>query len=286
MTSEAWPWFQHAPLRTIVLHGKKLLFTPVPKSGCTSMLWLIADLAGYKPRRFHKGGGSEVTPHMTVHNLWTWGDKHRWSKLSATEQYDIGYSDKWLRFTVVRDPATRLWSAWQSKLLMQEPGFVERFGDEDWFPTAPVAADEVVQSFRAFVRSLDGADRPLDVHWAPQHHLLGTAPPMNYIGRAEAMGETLDRLAEHLEVPVDSLVLTRENSSLVSYHPGVYDDETRGILAEVYAGDYEAYGYQPVPEDSLPPEWFERTGSLLAPIHQLVDRHRRIDVLSRAASSS
>jgi len=286
MTSEGWPWFQHAPLRTIVLHGKKVLFTPVPKSGCTSTLWLIADLAGYKPRRFHQGGGSEVTPHMTVHNLWTWADKHRWAKLSATEQYDIAYSDNYLRFTVVRDPATRLWSAWQSKLLMQEPGFVERFGDEEWFPTDPRSPEDVVDYFRAFVRSLAGPERPVDVHWAPQHHLLGNAPPMNFIGRAEAFGETLNRLAEHLEVPVETLELPRENSSLVSYHPGVYDEETRGVLREVYADDYDEYGYPPVADDVLPPEWLERTASLLAPIHQLVDRHRRIDVLSRAASSS
>ncbi len=289
MTSEGWPWFQHATLRTIVLPGRKLLFTPVLKSGCTSTLWLMADLIGYRPERFQKAGGPAISPHMTVHNTWTWGDRHRWSKLSASEQYDISYADDWMRFSIVRDPAPRLFSAWQSKLLMQEPGFVDRFGDAEWFPWKLRSGDEVVEQFRAFVRSLaDVEKRRVDAHWAPQVNLLAAAPPMTHIGRVERMGETLELLAQHLEMTVDELVLPRENSSLISYDPGVYDEETAGLVNEVYADDYEAYGYQQVtaPSGGPSPEWLERSTSLLPAVQMVVDRHRRIDVLSTGAGNS
>lgn len=287
MVSEDWPWFQHAALRTIVLQGRQVLFTPVLKSGCTSTLWLLAGLIGYKPERFHRSGGPAVTPHMTVHNLHVWGDRHRWAKLSASEQYDISYADDWFRFSIVRDPAPRIWSAWQSKLLMQEPGFVERFGDAAWFPWQPRNADEVVELFRQFVRSMaDPATRLVDAHWSPQARLLAAAPPMTHIGRVENVEATLELLAAHLGVPVEELVLPRENSSLVSYHPGVYDAETAVIVNEVYAEDYSSYGYAPLTADpdGLPDRWRGHANATLPAIHAVVDRHRRIDVLSRAAN--
>lgn len=286
MTSDGWPWFPHATLRSVVLPGRKVVFTPVLKSGCTSTLWLMADLIGYQPERFHRSAGPAVSPHMTVHNLWIWGDRHRWSKLTAQEQYDITYADDWLRFSVVRDPAPRLFSAWQSKLLMQEPGFVERFDSAEWFPWRPRTGEDVVELFRAFVRTLPDAEkRPIDAHWAPQVKLLAAAPPMTHIGRVEAMEETIAVLAEHMEVPAEELVLPRENSSLIKYDPGLYDEETAAIVNEVYAEDYEAYGYAPLeaPAGDPSPEWYAATKALLPSIHMIVDRHRRIDALSTAA---
>ncbi len=61
-----------------------------------------------------------------------WLERYRWSKLIAEARHAIVHDDSWLRFTTLRDPNTRLWCAWRSKLLLREPGFVGRFGGEPW----------------------------------------------------------------------------------------------------------------------------------------------------------
>ena len=43
---------RHVELRTVVLDELKVVFLPVPKGGCTSMLWLLSKLAGIPPETF------------------------------------------------------------------------------------------------------------------------------------------------------------------------------------------------------------------------------------------
>ena len=37
---------RHVAQRTVVLPQHRVLFLPMPKAGCTSVLWLLAELAG------------------------------------------------------------------------------------------------------------------------------------------------------------------------------------------------------------------------------------------------
>ena len=86
----------------------------------------------------------------------------------------------------MREPAKRLWSAWQSKLLLREPRFVEDFGAEPWFPRLPEDPAGIVEDFRRFVAAVgDGA--AVDVHWAVQSDLVGQLP-LSHVGRLEEMG--------------------------------------------------------------------------------------------------
>ena len=92
---------------------------------------------------------------------------------------------------ITRDPVSRLWSAWQSKLLLHEPGIGRRFQQEAWYPGVPVSAEEIVNAFRAFVRELASDKPPYDAHWLPQALTFDQAPPLNHIGRLESLQDTL-----------------------------------------------------------------------------------------------
>src|SRR5579875_3086593 len=187
----------HVVRRTIVLPEHKVLFMPTPKAACTSILWQLARLGGQPLERFEESGLSEVSAALTVHDMSRWEPRFRFAKLPEAERAEALADDSWFRFTVVRNPATRVWSAWQSKLLLREPRFLQEWGDRPWFPRVPRRPADVVEDFRKFAAAL--ADPEIeDVHWTLQASLLGDLP-FTHIGRTEALPATLDALTAHLE---------------------------------------------------------------------------------------
>lgn len=270
----------------MLLPRRRVVYVPMPKSGCTSMLWALADVAGCGPEQFHRSISGQVTPSMTIHDLDRWRDEFKWAERTDAERDRISADPQWLRFTIVRDPAPRLWSAWQSKLLLREPDYAAAYGAERWFPTRPAEPGDVIAAFRAFVRALDpdARRRPDDAHWAPQTRVLETAPPLNHIGRIERLDETVDVLRRHIGGRAASRIrLTRENGGLLPYSPAVYDADTARIVNRLYAEDLHRFGYRPLaPEEggSLD-EWSHTAEPILPLLRGHIDRHERLAVLLR-----
>ncbi|MGH3358229.1 MAG: sulfotransferase family 2 domain-containing protein [Nocardioidaceae bacterium] len=288
MSTEPWPRFTHAERRTMLLPRRRILYVPMPKSGCTSMLWTLSQVAGCAPEQFHRSVSGQVTPSMTIHDLDRWRDKYKWAELTGSEQADIAADPEWLRFTTVRNPATRLWSAWQSKLLLREPDYAAAYGTERWFPRRPDDALELVDAFRTFVHALNVEPdvRPSDAHWAPQTRVLDTAPPLTHIGRIENIDETVDLLRLHIGGRAASRVrVARENGGLLPYSPALYDAETAQIVNDVFAEDLDRFGYPPLepdPEASLD-DWTAAVEPMLPLLRGHIDRHERLAVLLRVA---
>ena len=266
----------HVLQRTVVLPELRVLFLPVPKAGCTSVLWLLADLAGIPPERFSRSRLAEVTPALTVHdtNLWA---PHRLADFEGDERERVLAEDGWLRFTIVRDPVRRLWSAWQTKLLLREPRFVDAFGDQPWFPRVPERPADLREDFRSFVAALSNPSVE-DVHWGVQHELVSQLP-LTHVGRVERFDETLARLREHLgdRRPGEP---GRENRSPLSMPADAYDTAGASLLRERYAADLEGFGYE-VPEPEPDPEWEARVEPLLPLLRGMTQQHERIGQLQR-----
>lgn len=111
-----------------------MLFLPIPKAACTS---------------------------VTVHDTNAWAPDHRFAHSEDQACERVLREDGWLRFTVVRDPWQRLWSAWLSKLLLREPRFVALCGEQPWFPREPERAADVIEDFRRFVAAARRNASPL-----------------------------------------------------------------------------------------------------------------------------
>ena len=125
----------HVRSHTVVLPRQRVLFLPMPKAACTSVLWTLAELAGMTPEDFEGSTLPEPSAALTVHDMNAWAPDHRFARYEGEARRRILEED-WLRFTVVRDPWHRLWSAWVSKLLLREPRFVATHGEQPWFPPA------------------------------------------------------------------------------------------------------------------------------------------------------
>lgn len=280
----------HVQQRALVFEDLRLLYVPVPKAACTAILWSLARLARIGDHRFRDSMAWEVSPALTIHDQSCWPDPFRFSERSPEARERIFQAPEWLRFTVVRHPFRRLWSAWQSKVLLAEPQFVEKFSREPWFPPAVGSGAEIVESFRAFLAALRGDPRLVeaDVHWAPQAGLIEHERiTYDLVGKVENLGETLDRIRDHVhetkgyELPQ----LPRTNVTPLPYADELFAESDVPFLVDAYADDLRLFGYDSPDSDSLgrdmPASWIAMVDGLAPALQEVRDRNERIADLNR-----
>lgn len=273
--------------RGIVIEELRIVYVPVSKAACTSLRWLLADLLGLARGSFEDPEAFRATQGQTIQNVNKWPPEYIVQRAAPSWLQEVAEDESWFRFSVVRDPARRLWSAWQSKLLLRQPGFVERFGGEPWFPEVPSSPEDVIEGYERFVAALEAEEdrRPSDPHWRLQTELLGDAPPaLNHIGKVERLGETLGLLGEHVARFGRRLPPMRhENVTPLAYPEGLLGEKTLRIVRERYAPDYRAFDY-PVPGETPPANdaaqaWNERTRLLLGVVATLISHNERLTML-------
>jgi Sulfotransferase family len=278
------PFSQHVTQRTVVLPELRVLFLPMPKAGCTTVLWVLAELAGLSLESFSRSTLPEVSPALTVHDMSLWRDEHRLSHYEGAGRARVLEEDGWFRFTLVRHPGPRLWSAWYSKLLLREPRFVNQFEREPWFPRIPERPADLLEDFRRFAAALPrrGAE---DVHWAVQADLVRQLP-LGHVGRVEQLAETLALLRAHVGEERWPKRAPHENRSALPM-PAVYDDDTASVVRERYADDFEAFGYDSTDLGGRPlEEWEEQVAAMIPLLRDSIDRNERVGQLHLAAQSS
>jgi hypothetical protein len=274
----------HVTRRSIILPDHKILFMPMPKAACTTILWQLAGLAGMPVERFETSALPEVSTALTIHDMARWDPEYRWNNLDEHARQEILDDDSWFRFTLVRNPASRVWSAWQSKLLLREPRWLREWGDQPWFPRLPSTPESLLEDYRKFVLAL--ADPEIeDVHWTVQHQLTD-ALRFNHIGRSESLSETIAALTAHLADidPNAQLHPGRENRAPLPLPRSAYDDTTAAVMNDRYAADFENFGYSPIVGTTEVDEpWAATVAPILPMLAELIDRNTRVGQLSEVA---
>ena len=249
----------------LVVDDLRLLYVPVPKAGSTAILGALAEVVGIGPDDLAQSRKLEATRSLAVHDGSVWGPSFRFDGRTDDERDEILGSADWLRLTVVREPARRLWSAWVSKVLVRDPRFVAVFG-ESWFPPVPATAEDVLAAFREFVRGLPTAARH-DVHWLPQADLVGASTvSYQHVGRVEELDTTAAVLEERVRSFGATLpALRRENPSILPFVPALFDPETAVACARWTEPDRQAFGYEQVAPAPGPPEqsWFQAVDAII-----------------------
>jgi hypothetical protein len=274
---------------TFVMPRWQAMYVSVNKAACTSLKWLVAELQDENPARFHRSISREVTRTMTIHRRHLWQKTPMAKRLPDDELAAISPDNGWFVFGVVRHPTARLFSAWQSKLLLREPWWVQEFGEQEWFPRTPTSGDDIVDEFIRFVRIVakDPEQRIMrNRHFAPQRWMLAAdRMPYTRIYKTSEIPELLTEFEAHLRARGYSgreLTLPRANETPLKPIAALFPPEVLDAARALYGPDFELFGY----DDGMPGglDTAERyDDDAIAEIGRLVERQERINDLALQA---
>ncbi|KAF2391005.1 MULTISPECIES: sulfotransferase family protein [Pseudomonas] len=256
----------------------KLFYVATPKVACTSLKWWFSELEGVADAVRELKVSTESDPELVVHDsLWYVAPQ---LFVTAQERLDQIKSDGYFSFAVVRNPYKRIFSAWQSKVLLCEPLQMERYKGQAFVDCDISSLSDVAASFEQFVEYLYAHEAPQyqDSHWTPQHELLRPDLfPYTVVSKIEDTKALNAALSEHLgDAYINPFTAARANESLIPYLPEFISPRSKDIIDQLYARDFELFGYS----TELPPakEVFseEQLSSALKGIELLRGRHQRI----------
>lgn len=234
--------------RTYLAPEAKVVFESLNKNACTSLKWMMADLAGEDLDGFRAGDMPYIDDSEPIHKRELWKVSPRLDSLTEDERAQIHPDNGWFVFAVVRDPRLRLFSAWQNKLLIENP-FSVRWAKEWWYPRHPLTAETVVEDFAKFV-DLMGQDelhwlREKDAHFRDQVEMLAEdAVPYTRIYEISEIKQLQVDLNEHLAaIGRPPVSLPRANPTPLRAIGALYANGVREKIEEIYAADFERFGH-------------------------------------------
>jgi hypothetical protein len=243
----------------------RILYFETPKAACTTIKLFLRDLCDARPIAYPVGAQRESRRDMFVH-IRSNVPLPSLVDLDEHTQQEVLTAADFLRFGIVRNPYTRLISAWRNKVMLCEPGYEYVYravmGD-----IPPVRAKRVLR----FQQFLDYVESEPDLsscnpHWRRQVDLLlCSAIPYSHIGKMEQLSETLSLIERHLR-PAKPLRLANSNSTGGGYGP--MDEAAAERIYRLYLADFEAFGYE---KDS----WRDITWSEVD--HEVVPQARFMD---------
>ncbi len=245
------------------------------KTAGTTLKTVAAKLEGEWLASRH--GRSDDDPAQRAEN-WLWtptlGDLNEgWLR-------EVFLGSSFFRFTTVRHPLARCWSAWIDKVVRRHPEFVARFGKEEWWPGELSEGRDLVESFVAFADALHcepgllGADR----HWAPQHLVLQWgAFPYDFVGKTERFDEVIMRWEEATGLPIQpySSQIGRRNANALALPGSLLPEDIWRRLSRLYEIDADAFEYTMTQEDwAAEPDWEHMALRLLRSRRESSEPHR------------
>ena len=226
--------FQHHSLITSMFFPEsRLMVAGNPKAAGTSLRWWLLPLHGVDVAVLTRESlWQESLPYQTV-----WDTRvdlrYAWNNLDEAQRQDALTSTDVLTVKPVRHPITRAFSAWSGKYLNAEPYYAERLPDS--VPAPPLVEIEspqhIADLYEAFIVALaahvrEHTWRGLDVHFWPQHLLLGRQPAgESLVLHQESITEGLVTVQQHLaSYGITAGQAPRINETIVSYRPHLVTD--------------------------------------------------------------
>lgn len=137
-------------------------------------------------------------------------------------------------FTFVRNPYARLVSGWQDKI-------IRGAGSDDL-----LALRERLKDFDVFVEWLAGQDpATVDIHFRPQSLLVPAE--LDFIGRTETLEDDLRSVLSQTGLDGDHEIPHRNASGKAWITAERMRPATRAQINELFAGDFERFGYPMLP---------------------------------------
>lgn len=222
----------------------RLVYIATPKVACTSFKWWFAELLGIKEAIEQSSDSIESDPELVIHDNFA---RVAPEFTGANEAVFMALSSPdYFRFCVVRNPYTRIFSAWQSKWLLREP-YQARFYTAMVGEPAIESAADIRKAFESFLQFLvKVADDSLcDPHVAP---LVALLQPERIAYQMIAHIEDPRALVQALAARIgpgfrNPLSGRRANVSLLPYSAAWISDDAAEMIRTLYARDFEVFGY-------------------------------------------
>ena len=250
--------------RCLISDKHNLCYAIVPKSACSTLRrWFIhleglheavdaertlqakSKVADFPELSFEEAFTSigfdtvfaKLAPHVTTHSF------ERVLNSFASERY--------FRFAVVRNPYTRIFSAWANKVLPgTHAGNMKYFGNEKFYSRPVITAEHIAENFELFLDCLD-RNRELiyrDWHWTPQYSLLRPdRVAYNCIAKLEEPAPLIEALKKRLGPDVPIPFRDRLNRNPITYSPEFLTPGAHALLLKLYDEDFKAFGYSQEP---------------------------------------
>lgn len=238
-----------SPAESFVLPEHRMVYVPVAKAASTTLRWMVADLAGEDFSRFYRAVGKHSSRLATINaDRKLWRRSPRLDDLPAELVQEISPDNGWFVFSVVRDPWTRLWSAWQSTFLARHQDYLAEYANETWFPREPDQPADIVEDWTNFVRAKPWQSHPTLRHDRQFISQVSAVRPrqMNYTkiyGLAE-LPVLLDDIRAHLDTvgKGQELYLPTGAEEPVSLAAEVLAGGNAEAIADAYRDDVETFG--------------------------------------------
>lgn len=273
--------------QTLVARNLRIVFVPTLKSGCTSVMWALAEAEGTLAPDHDISELGDQSREQTIHNPRIHGLPVL-ASLHAAERNEVLNSADWTRFCVTRDPYARLVSAWMNRAFLYSTGaeqfFVSPDPDLGVISTSGDVAVDVGALFRSFVGRLvsAGATKTVDPHFAPQYSLIrpDVFPYTDVVALTELreFSAGLDRRLDRRIGSAAAFTPVARNVSLGLGPDDVVDSSTAALIERFYADDFDRLGYAPrtFPSQASPLVFSAREMALVRMLHERSDRLREL----------
>ncbi len=280
--------FSYLGCNALLSEKYKLLYIATPKVACTSLKWWFAELEGFANAIRQAGVSAESDPDLIIHDTFF--------KVAPTVAglYPKALSQpitstEYFRFAVVRNPYKRIFSAWQSKLLLREPLQIGPYVDCDFYRHKIENSTDIANAFEGFLEHLAKNETPnyLDVHWTPQVDLL--RPDLisySKLVKIENANELSTALYEWLGTEfVDPFATRSANESLIPYLPELITAKSAELIRKLYAKDFVTFGYSeelPSAKEKFSVDEFKLA---IKAIEMIRGRHKRLGEMVIASTA-
>lgn len=270
----------------------RIFYVATPKVACTTIKWWFAEIEGVARLILEGSTSAESDPDLSIHDTF-----HRVAPLvTGVELKGLTLalsSAEYFRFAVVRNPYKRIFSAWQSKLLLREPLQVAPYIYSDFYNYPINSKLDISKAFEMFLEHLLKNEAPAfwDIHWGMQADLL-RPDLIDYslivrIEESQILTERLrDRLGESFPGPLDH---HHSNESLIPFVPEFITERSAELIRTLYKHDFDVFEYDtkvPSVKTQFSDQQFEvaiKAVNFIRARHQrLGERNRQIASLNQA----
>jgi hypothetical protein len=253
-----------------VLESIGLIYMDTPKTAGTSIKTKLAQLeSGYVAPK--DSLSLESITEMFIHDSAV-NPLRTIAAFTEQDQSDMLFTTLWKRVCVVRNPYNRLFSAWFSKVLLRQPGFIEVLQGYD-MPERISGISEVYSLFESFVAHLREHGCASDPHWDLQTKLLFHDDiAWDKVFRYESLEDELT--ANSALFGSANMELGKLNVSGFSPDWDLISEKTKEMIVEIYEPDFDVYDYR-----KIPPPRRDNNNTLVEYINAVAGRNDRIDML-------